>query len=78
MMTGSSSLISRCKDPKHLAASKRAIPIAATNCVGRADRSVFDPHGYEGVAIANHCAISPVTASLESDVDGWIHMPAVT
>jgi hypothetical protein len=45
---------------------------------GRSDRRAFDPHGWMGAAIANHSVISPATASLESDVDDWIHMPAVT
>jgi hypothetical protein len=40
--------------------------------------ALFDPHGWTGAAIANHSVISPATASLESDVDDWIHMPAVT
>jgi hypothetical protein len=46
--------------------------------VGRSNRRAFDPHGWTGDAVADHSAISPATASLESDVDDWIHMPAVT
>jgi hypothetical protein len=45
---------------------------------GRSNRRAFDPHGLTGAAIANQPAISPATASLECDVDDWIHMPAVT
>ena len=46
--------------------------------VGRSNRRAFDPHGWTGAAIANHSAIPQATASLESDVDDWIHLPAVT
>ena len=42
---------------------------------GRSHRRSFGPHGWTGSAIVNHSAISPATASLESDVDDWIHMP---
>ena len=48
------------------------------NPIGRSDRRAFDPHVWTGAAIANHSVISPVTALLESDVDDWTYMPAVT
>jgi hypothetical protein len=35
---------------------------------GRSNRRSFDPHRWTGEAIANHSAISPATALVESGV----------
>ena len=37
----------------------------------------FRPARLDGAAIVNHSAIFSATASLEFDVDDWIHMPGV-
>ena len=45
--------------------------------IRRSDRRSFGPHGWTEAALADHRAISPGTASLESHVDDWTHVPAV-
>ena len=59
-----------------LRAFARKYPPIETAAVDQTD-ALSTPHGWTGAAIANHSAISPATASLESDVDDWIHMPGV-
>ena len=44
--------------------------------IRRSHRRSFGPHGWTEAAFADHRAISPGTASLESHVDDWTHLPA--